>query len=204
MSKDMLGPLTRALVSVPLDAHGLVLDVANKLNSSRNRLDDVKLFQTSLAKFLRDWKSSTSKVKHTLIELIAAGKYDWVNEKITEVNFPMPEGFNLSLEPKLYFDLEPRLYHFNRDISSEDVIKEMKKDGFRPATIWNLLDYGAKNPELQKSFMIFALGSVALLDGDRRVAYLNVDFGERRLDLSWFDGNGNGWGSHCRFLAVRN
>lgn len=51
MSKDMLGPLTRALVGVPVKMLGLVLDIANRLGSA-----DVDGFYTDLAKFVRGWK----------------------------------------------------------------------------------------------------------------------------------------------------
>lgn len=129
----------------------------------------------------------------TFKEFIAAGKYDWVNETIKEVNFPMAEGFA--------FGLEPKLYHFNRLISSEEAIKEMEKDGFRPATIWDLLDYGAKNPELQRQFPIVALGSVARMGDGRDVAYLGGGDAERILSRVWFGGD---WRGFSRFLAVRN
>lgn len=129
----------------------------------------------------------------SLTEMIVLGKYDWVDENITEVNFPMPENFVLGTEPKLY--------HFNRSISSEDAIKEIEKDGFRPARIWDLLDYGAKNPELQIQFPIVALGSVAQVGGSRRVACLDMGNAGRGLDLYWFEDD---WRGIARFLAVRN
>ncbi len=129
----------------------------------------------------------------SLNELITLGKYDWVDENITDVNFPIPEGFA--------FGLEPKLYHFNRYISSRNVIKEMEKDGFRPATIWDLLDYGAKNPELQRQFPIVALGSVEQMDSLRRVAYFSRRGVARILVLSWFEDD---WPGQFRFLAVRN
>lgn len=55
MSKDMLGPLTRALVGVPVKMLGLVLDIANRLGSA-----DVDGFYTDLAKFVREWKKQVT------------------------------------------------------------------------------------------------------------------------------------------------
>lgn len=100
--------------------------------------------------------NTANKVAFTLKGLIEIGKYDWVNSDITEVNFPMPANLVLGAESKPF--------HFNRNISSENAIKEMAKEGYRPATIWDLLDFGAKNPELQRQFPIVALGSVAEVD----------------------------------------
>lgn len=130
--------------------------------------------------------------KGILAEMIALGRYDWVNSDITEGNFPMPEGFTLGSEPKVF--------HFDRTISSEKAIKEMEKQGYRPAMIWDLLDYGAKNPEEQRKYPIVALGSVAVFGDDRDVASLHRGGSARRLCLDGFD---CGWNDYCRFLAVR-
>ncbi|MFA6158536.1 MAG: hypothetical protein WC763_02820 [Candidatus Paceibacterota bacterium] len=126
-----------------------------------------------------------------LAEMVALGRYDWVSEHINEKNFP-PESLVLGSDPKVF--------HFNRYISSEDAIAEMEKKGYRPATLGDLLDYGAKNPEEQREYPIVALGSVAVLDDGRRVACLGGHGSARRLSLHGFDGD---WGGHCRFLAVR-
>jgi hypothetical protein len=128
----------------------------------------------------------------SLKELITLGKYDWVNKNITEARFPMPEGFVLGAEPKTF--------HFNRSISSADSIKEMAKEGYHPATIWDLLDYGAKNPEEQRKYPIVALGSDTGVGGRRCVAYLYGDGARRDLDLDRF---GDYWHDGYRFLAVR-
>lgn len=186
MSKDMLGPLTRAMVGVPARRLGLMMDIANRLGSA-----DAEHFFSDLTKFVRDWKSVVESPR-TLATMIAEGKYDWVNSDITEANFPTPMNLVLGTEPKLF--------HFNRAISSENAIKEMDKEGYRPATIWDLLDYGAKNPELQRQFPIVALGSVCEVNFNRNVAYLGRGASERYLCLGWL---GIDWDERCRFLAVR-
>lgn len=126
-----------------------------------------------------------------LKELITLGKYDWVNGDIIAKYFPVVEVPTLEGE---------NLFHFNRNISSEDAIAEMDKVGYRPATMAELLVYGAKNPEMQRQFPIVALGSVAQIDGTRRVGILGEGGSGRKLNLDYFDG---GWGGGCRFLAVR-
>ncbi len=197
MSNDKLGPLTRALVGVPMKMLGIVMDIANRLNS-----EVAEDFYRDLTKFAREWKKSEMLttiyeilVDHTLSlrELITLGNYDWVNENITEKNFPREGSGKVSLKAELL--------HFGRNISSENVITEMKKLGYRPATIWELLAFGTQNPELQRQFPIVALGSICVLSGYRLVPLLHGGGSGRFLGLRWFDG---GWGGSCRFLVVRN
>lgn len=128
----------------------------------------------------------------TLEQMIAAGKYDWSNSDITAKRFPLTGTGKVAFEPKLF--------HFDRSISSEDAIKEMEKEGFRPAKIEELLAYGALLPEEQRKYPIIALGSVAEIDGSRGVACLHRVGSERSLGLRWFDGD---WDGCYRFLGVR-
>lgn len=128
----------------------------------------------------------------SLEQMIAAGKYDWSNSDITAKRFPL-KGSGKS-------ELEPKLFYFGQDMSSEKVIAEMDKEGFRPCTIEELLAIGEQHPELQRKFPMVALGSVAELDGDRSVAYLGRNDSKRKLRLHWF---GPGWPDIYRFPAVR-
>lgn len=130
----------------------------------------------------------------TLAEMIKAGQYDWVNENITQDHF--------SVHGSGQKEVEIVLFHFNRDIASEQVIVEMEQAGFRPAKVEELLSLGASYPDLQKQFPVVALGSV--WQGPRVLRYvpfLYRDGAERRfLDLSW---SGHGWRGRSRFAAVR-
>ncbi len=128
----------------------------------------------------------------TLDQMIAAGSYDWTNSDITA------KRFLLSGTGKVAF--EPKIFHFDRDISSENAIKEMEKDGFRPAKIEELLAYGAILPDEQRKHPIIALGSVAEIGGFRFVPCLGSFGSERDLDLYWWSG---GWLGRYRFLGVR-
>ncbi len=128
----------------------------------------------------------------TLEQMIAAGNYDWKNDDITAKRFPLSGTGKVGFEPKLF--------HFDRDISSENAIKEMEKDGFRPAKIEELLAYGAALPEEQRKYPIVALGSVAEIGGDRSVACLSRRGSERFLLLHWFDDD---WSRYYRFLGGR-
>lgn len=131
------------------------------------------------------------KYGRTLKQLVKT--YDWANDDITDENFPSKEEGNK--------DVEFGLFHFNRDISSEDAIAGMKAEGYRPATIKELLSFGEKNPKLQLEYPIVGLGSVAELYGDRLVGCLCGNGSKRDAGLHYF---GFDWDGVYRFLAVRN
>jgi hypothetical protein len=134
----------------------------------------------------------------TLETLITAGKYDYVNSDITAARFPI-EGSGIE-------EFEFDLFHPNRDISSDDAIKEMKEDKNDPARPWepakieHLLVFGEAHPDVQRKFPIVALGSVAEIDGDRHAPFLNEGGSKRHLHLYW---SGNDWNARYRFLRVR-
>ena len=186
MTKGQLTQLAARFFQVlPLDADK---------DEAQRAIDDMNdpLWVAIVNRFAKKVGEAVQAVKGVLQGLIDAGKYDYVNPNITEDNFPVPAEFVLGSEPKIY--------HFNRYISSENAIKEMDKDGYRPAMIWDLLDYGAKNPEEQRKYPIIGLGSIGEVDGDREVPYLIGFDSERRLNLYRWD---DVWGSDYRFLAVR-
>lgn len=128
----------------------------------------------------------------SLAEMIKVGKYDSVNSDITEKHFPVNgKGTN---------EVVTELVHFNRFIESDEVIQELDKRGFRPATIEELLAFGTKYPEMQKQFSIVALGSFWQHLGRRHIPFLWCDSNERHLYLHWFEYR---WRGNYRFLAVR-
>lgn len=128
----------------------------------------------------------------SLADRIARGEYDWANPEITEEHFPT----NVPGE----YDAEYKLFHFNRTISSEDAIKEMEREGYRPGTLVELLALGEAQPKLQTQFPIVALGSVWRNPyGSYLVPALSWSDG-RGLGFLWF---GSSWGAGFRFLAVR-
>lgn len=132
----------------------------------------------------------------TVEQAVTDGDYDWKNGDINAKNFPVsPEMVGKKAE------VSAKLFHFNRDISSEDVVSEMDKAGYRPATLMELLVLGFLFPKLQRQFPIVALGSVWRDgDDDRWVPCLYVGNSRRGLNLGWLDSN---WDACCRFLGVR-
>lgn len=101
--------------------------------------------------------------------------------------------------------LEPKFFYFDRGIqepiSSEDVIKEMEADGFRPAKIEELLAcYPLISGGYRVNHSISALGSVVEIDGVLRVP--GIGFGGRVLYLRLDPFNTN-WGRNSHLLGVR-
>ena len=124
---------------------------------------------------------------NTLQNLIKKHKFDWVNSNITSAHFP-----DSGERGKDY-----KLFHFDKQISSEDVIKEIEKENYRPCNLYELLEWKDWNGE----DTVVALGSVWRdFGGSRRVACLYSGDSERRLSLGVWDGD---WDGYYRFLAVR-
>lgn len=186
MTKGQLAQLgAKFLQILPLDADRV--EVQKAIEDEND-----SLWEVVAKRFAKKVAEVAQAVKSVLKGLIDAGKYDYVNPNITEAKFPVPADFVLGSDPKVF--------HFNCDISSEKAIEEMDKVGYRPAMIWDLLDYGAENPEEQRKFPIVGLGSVGEVGGRRSVPCLGLGVSGRFLNLSWFD---RGWRARCRFLGVR-
>jgi hypothetical protein len=127
------------------------------------------------------------KTKTSLAKTIKDLEFDWVDSDI-EKNFTAEDIRG-----------EIKVYHFDRTVTSEDVVKEMAKDGYLPANLSELLAY-AKDDWNGKDWIV-SLGSEALVRGYRRVPCLDRGGAGRDLDLSWWD---DGWHGLSLFLAVRN
>lgn len=110
-----------------------------------------------------------------LKDLIARGNYDYLDQVIVGKT---PIQFRESA-----FGLEPRVFQFERSL---DPKVEMDKSGYRPATIWDLLEYGIKNPDEQRLYPIVALGTEIVLSKNTSVtAYLDGDSTSRGLYADW-------------------
>jgi hypothetical protein len=146
---------------------------------------------------LADQHHLTVDYGQSLQQMIAAGRYDWSNPKISAKRFPMRGIGTQSVVAKLF--------HFDRSLSPDDAVKAIKSavttNPWEPAKIEHLLAFGASNPDEQRHYPVIALGSVATVDGYRRMPYLNRSDARRGLDLDWWDYVRD---DYCRFLAVRN
>lgn len=132
----------------------------------------------------------------SLAQMIQFGHYDWVNPDITEEHFPFhgQDQVELNIE----------LVQFDKVMESgSEVLREFDIRGFQPATLPELLAFGAKYkyPEEQTEFPIVALGSIWRDSfGPHLVVCLNRDSSGRRLDTFLFKGQ---FSNCCRFVVVR-
>ncbi len=187
---DFAGKLVNGLIE-----RGCSLEQIHSLVTSEGKIAMGK-FIDGVAEYLRNAGNLFRLVvdyNQSLAEMIVRGKYDWVNFDISEKHFPVARrGTD---------ELELQLVHLNRAVSSDEVLRELEKLGLRPATLPELLAFGAAYKEEQRKYPIVALGSVWLGGfGRRDVAYLCGGASERYLDLDWF---GHDWGLGWRFAAVR-
>jgi len=128
----------------------------------------------------------------TLEQMIAAGRYDWTNDKITTERFRV-EGADL-------VGFAAVLFHLDADNSSEAAKSQIEKAGYEVGKIEHVLSFGAQYPEEQRKFPIVGLGSVGEIRGERRVPCLDRGGFKRGLNLTWWASH---WPIHCRFLGVR-
>jgi hypothetical protein len=181
---------------------GQLFEIGRQLRQSNGYPFDAKKLQRVLQDAIEGKFNLTSVVQQFLVtvnydlsvkDAIAAGKYDRKNADITDKHFPSKR--------KGTADTEIILVKFDKDMTSEDVLRELDKQGLRAAELPELLAFGEKYPDVQREFPIVALGSVWKASrGLRRVPYLDGDAGKRGLNLFWFV---DGWSSRCRFAAVR-
>lgn len=128
-----------------------------------------------------------TKNKKSTVSLINSRKFDWVDPSITDESFPPEEARSDDY----------RTFHFDGLISSEAAVNDMKREGYSPANITELLLWEGWDGKDS----IAALGSVGWVDGNRNVPCLRRVGSKRRLFGFWF---GRRWPPDYRFLAVRN
>jgi hypothetical protein len=123
---------------------------------------------------------------------IRRGHYGWRNSDLTEPRFPVDSEQSGAFEQ--------RLFHFNRSLSSDQAICEIRDAGYEPGRIGDILVFGERYPEEQRRHPVIGLGSVASIDRIASVPALWFDGDRRTLDLIWYDGD---WHRNYRFLGVR-
>jgi len=137
------------------------------INSENNEMA-TKMF-AAIAPYVVEFKPAKIEVisdftvdyARTVEEMVAAGKYDSASDEITSFHYPIP-GDKIGKKE----DISTRLFNLSsiehkeyKVILREDAIEAMHKEGFRPATAHEIMAFGEKNPELQRQFQIYALGS---------------------------------------------
>lgn len=125
-------------------------------------------------------------------ERVARGNYGWRHDAMIEADFP--------IDPAEAGDRVQKIYHFNRSVSSPEIIRLIREDGYEPAGIADILLFGELFPEVQQRHPVISMGAVVDVDGSLSVPALWFDGERRTLDLIWYDGD---WHRNYRFLGVR-
>ena len=153
------------------------------------------LFVLSLA--FSQTKIIDIKSEKSLSERITDGNFGYVlNGVFVEGKFPE--------RPDQNYQVKYKLFHFNKTLSSEEVIKLIKKQGFEPASIYELLAFAEVQPDLQETFPIVSLGSGIsnFPKGSYWVPVLDSYESKRMLRLSWFGEDYARWPIKYRFLGI--
>jgi len=122
----------------------------------------------------------------TFDQMVEAGNYDWVNDDITSVHFPVQGGKGV-----LNFKVE--LVNMGRVATTEELLEEAKKRGLTRPGIEHILAFGAKFPEIQREFPIVALIEKPWRDPHGRLNVPELWYnGDKRklndkLDMWWDD-----------------
>jgi hypothetical protein len=138
-------------------------------------------------------KNSDISLTWPLTDIISVLHLDWVNDKITDDNFPTQLEDNDSPKAFKEFKLGP----FS-SLPSEEAIASINEKGFRPATLRELLKWATEN--WNSSSSVIALGTrLTDSNGFQVVPILSREASRKMLDL---DLSKNHW-SGFSFLAVR-
>ena len=182
-------------------ASGTVFEIIQKLSSAVTNLggsdDDLRklLSDKKLRRAVAEMLVGESGDITSLAEMIVAGNYDWVNDNITEKNF--------SIDPSRFTTENTKVFHFDKSMTTAEVERAIRKEGYEPAGLEHLLAYGAENPDEQRKHPIVALGACWVDPGGSRHVPCLSRYGDKRdLDLNWDDPESR-WDGVYRFLAVR-
>jgi hypothetical protein len=131
-----------------------------------------------------------------LENLLKAGKYEECSELITEKNFPAAREFEAQGKRKatfVIFELCSALGE--KGIMTSGIIKEMKRHGYHPATLREMLIFGKELPEAQRKFTLFGLGSFWLISHPDRPELCPIGLGV-------IDDGGKPEGQHGRKIDI--
>ncbi|MBU4480378.1 hypothetical protein KKG48_02975 [Patescibacteria group bacterium] len=156
-------------------------------------VDESKEIEELVSEKTFDWSRHESEVMYTKIFTYRC----FSSFGIVSKNFPRPEDGIITSK-------EIVLFCFDKTMTSEDVIVEMEKVDYRPATVFELLGLGIvqKSGHLGKFVKVVSLGSVCGISSERRVAVLVGDEDGRCISLDWFDLHP--WSNNnCYFAGLR-
>lgn len=167
----------------------------------RRTRKQVKEMRLKLAGYSQKALKSINKIEFTVDytktvkQAIADGYFDQKNKNIKAKNFPTEKEL---VGKKV--EVVGKLFHFRNIITTAKVVEKMHQAGYRPATPMELLALGSSYPDLQRRYLIVALGFYWKgADHCYRVPYLNMNCCDRELGLIWLNGS---WYYQYYFLGI--
>jgi hypothetical protein len=127
-----------------------------------------------------------------LANIIAEGKYDWVNDNIKSIHFPQKHigKRNVTLG----------LLHLGEVVSSVYAIKQLTSFGYRPGQVEELITVTKVFPKLHKRFPLVALGTQTLILAHCMVPCVYYNGSQKCLDLGRWNCT---WNARYQFLGVK-
>jgi hypothetical protein len=122
-----------------------------------------------------------------------------------EVHFGKPDSGQLLIPDGLYKRrqiIKTKVFHFDRVLDSTEVIQEMLDQGYRPATLYELLTFGKRALSYIEHFDVISLATFRLMHDDDVYMSKLTQEGKEFPTVSLICFNGN-WSRICRFLGVR-
>ena len=184
LSANQIGELFKVI-----ESEGLTISqVISLIKKRRNKVKKIQVMEE--INFIINYNQSFE-------QMIEAGNYNDVNDEITKRNFLFSNDIAVNRK-----EIRAKLFTFNKEIKTQDIILEMNKFGYRPANLIELLALIASNYEFN-NFPIIALDS-KWVNKDELCFVPAVNFISGRikqLDLYWLDFS---WQKNFYFLGVYN
>ncbi|MEI6627470.1 MAG: hypothetical protein WCL61_02650 [bacterium] len=164
------------------------------INNARKILDKKIKVVLEVLSYIDHTLTITVNQCQSVEKLLEAGKFAFRAAYINSRHYPVPQKAKKFQQPVALFWFDGMGM-----VDTETVLAQMAKEGYRPATIWELLFLAIAYPELQIEFNIVALGTVYHHPDQDRVFLL---YFSQRLPSVGEDTYKQQWRQNTRFLAV--
>ncbi len=122
--------------------------------------------------------SITIDYSRPLSDMIKDGNYYYASDVFSSENF--------SIDGKGTADIKLRLIHHDQQLTAKQIEEHLVSLGLQSAKLEHLIAFGAKYPDKQREFLVYALGSTWLTsEGHRFVPHLCMEGSGRCLSLNW-------------------
>src|SRR3989338_1983059 len=191
--KARLLDLTTSLLELTRDGDREYDSVCNVLQIIKDKPNFAEILLSKTAAKISNVFEILCKGQYIASELIRRGKYDWVNDQITDERFPIFE--HATATRKIEF------VEYDHDPTSEEVLKDFTSRGLKRPTYEDGFYFGIQHKEEQrKHLIVFLHEPVQDSDGSLYVLVLDGYSGWRELYLSCF---GHRWHRHYVFAGAR-